>query len=62
MSVTGGAGWKGLSGKVTGVRRIPRLVIKAALMREVGICLKGKGGSSSSGSGGELRLVVLLFL
>ena len=61
-SVTGGVGSKGLSGKVSGVRRTPRLVVEAALIREVGLLAEGEGGNSSSGSSGEPRLVVLLFL
>ena len=87
---------KGSSGEVSGVRKIPRLVVEAALIREVGLLVEGEGGNSSnksdilmetprlvggaaliqevgfhadgeggnlsSGSGGEPRLVVLLFL
>ena len=61
-SVTGGFWSKGLSGAVAGVRRTPRLVVKATLIREVRVCADGEEGNSSSGSGGEPRLVVLLFL
>ena len=44
-SVTGGVGLKGSSGEVSGVRRAPRLVVEAALIREVGLLVKGEGGN-----------------
>ena len=40
-----------MSGKLSDVRRTPRLVAWPALMREVGIHAEGKGENSSSGSG-----------
>ena len=49
-SVTGGFWSKGSSGEVSGVRRTPRLVVEAALIREVGLLVKGKGGNSSNKS------------
>ena len=44
-SVTGGVGLKGSSGEVSGVRRTPRLVVEAALVREVGLLVEGEGGN-----------------
>ena len=52
---------EGSSGELSDVV-LPRLVLEAALIREVGVRADGEGGNSSSGSGGEPRLVVLLFL
>ena len=52
-AVTGGAGLKGSSGEVSGVRRTLRLVAWAALIREVGVRAEGEGGNLSSGSGGR---------
>ena len=49
-SVTGGFWSKGLSGEVSGVHRTPRLVVEAALIREVGLLVEGKGGNSSNKS------------
>ena len=33
---------------MSGVRRTPRLVVEAALMREVGLLVEGEGGNSSN--------------
>ena len=63
-SVTRGDGSKGLSGEVSDVRRIPRLVVEAALIREVGLLVKGKGGNLSNKSDVLMetpRLVLRLF-
>ena len=65
MSVTDDGESKGLSIGGSDVRRTPRLVVGAALIQEVGVCADGKGGNSSSGSGGRRgtpRLFMLLFL
>ena len=51
-SVTSEGELKGSSGEESGVRWNPRFLVWAALMREVGVCADGKGGNSSSGSGG----------
>ena len=51
-----------MSSKESDVCRTPRLVVGAVLIQEVGFLVKGKGGNSSSGSGGQigtLKLVVL---
>ena len=47
-SVTGGVGLKCSSGEVSGVRRTPRLVVEAALVREVGLLVEGERGNSSN--------------
>ena len=63
-SVTNGVGWKGSSGEVSGVRRTPRLVVEAALIREVGLLVGGKEGNSSNNTGVLMetpRLVLRLF-
>ena len=62
MSFTNDGELKGSSIEGSDVRRAPRLVVGAALVREVGVRTDGKGGNLSSGSGGEPRLVVLLLL
>jgi len=64
MSVTNEDGWPGFSGKLSDVRRTPRLVAWSALMQEVVIHAEGEGENSSSGSGvlrKTLRLVVWSF-
>ena len=60
-AVTGGAGWMDSSGEELDVCKTPRLVERAVLNREVGVCAEGEGGNLSSGSGGRggtLRLVL----
>ena len=51
MPVTGEDGWSGSSGKLSDVRRTPRLVAWSALKREVGIHAEGEGENLSSRSG-----------
>ena len=62
MSFTNDGELKGSSIEGSDVRKTPRLVVGAALIQEVGVRADGEGGNSSSRSGGEPRLVVLLFL
>ena len=64
MSVTDDCRLKGSSIEGSDVRRTPRLVVGAEMIREVGYRAEGEGGTLSSGSGGRrgtTRLVVLLF-
>ena len=49
-SVTGGLWLKGSYGEVSGVRRTQRLVVEAALIREVGWLVEGEGGNLSNKS------------
>ena len=49
---------------MSGVRRTPRLVVEAALIREVGLLVEGEGGNSSNNTGvlmETLRLVLRTF-
>ena len=65
ISFTDDGELKGLSIEGSDVRRTPRLVVGAVLIREVGYSAEGKGGSLSSGSGGRRgtpRLVLLSFV
>ena len=64
MSFTDDGELKGLSGEVSGVRKIPRLVVDAAVIREVGLLVEGKRGNSSNKSDVLMetpRLVLRLF-
>ena len=47
-SVTDGVGWKGSSGEGSDVHGTPRLVIEAALIREVGLLVEGEEGNLSN--------------
>ena len=55
---------RGSSGKVSGVRRTPRLVFEAELIQEVGLLVEGEGGNSSNTSDVLMetpRLVLRMF-
>ena len=65
LSVTGELARWGLSGKLSDVRRTPRLVACLGLILEVGIHANGKGENSSNKSGvwrKTLRLFLRLFV
>jgi hypothetical protein len=65
QTVTGEGELECLSIEGSDVRRTPRIVVGAALIREVGFCAEGEGENLSSGSGGRrgtLRLVVWLYV
>ena len=50
MSFTDDGELKGLSIEGSDVRRTPRLVVGAALIRDVGFLIEGEGGNSSNKS------------